>query len=107
MSFSKNKILEDEICFCCGNFKIKIMTWWLIKAGILIDKTMDDKLKYLPNHDKQNYPLKLLVEQFGFQLNNQNSTKGYKTLVTSVIYSPMSPPSLTKEVNLPWGAKFC
>ena len=38
-------------------------------SGILRDKTMDDKLIFIPNDDKQNYPyfrLKLLVE-------NQNS----------------------------------
>ena len=68
---------------------------------------MDDNLIYIPNDDTQNYSfckLKLRVETFGHSLNkpkNQaNPTKKrkhyYKTLRTSVINSPMSPPSLIK-----------
>ena len=28
----------------------------VVKSGILRDKTMDDKLIYIPYNDKQNYP---------------------------------------------------
>ena len=31
------------------------------KAGILRDKTIDDKFKYIPNNDKQNYPFFILI----------------------------------------------
>ena len=40
-------------------------------TGILRDKTMDDKLMYIHNDDKQNQPfciLRLLVQKFGQSL---------------------------------------
>ena len=62
------------------------------------------KLMHILNDDTQNNPfyrLKVMVESLNTQLNettNQNLTKepknGYKTLGTSLIYRPMSPPSL-------------
>ena len=55
----------------------------------LKDKTMDDKLLHIPNDDKQNY----------LAVNLKISIIGWKyclflVLGTSLIYSPMSPPSL-------------
>ena len=49
-----------------------------IMSGVLGDKTMDDKLIYIPNDDKQNFPfcrLKLLVISLntnGLNPSNQN-----------------------------------
>ena len=78
---------------------------------------MADKLMYIPNDDTQNYSLRrlqLMVEMFKHILNestNQNSVKAAKlvsqrigkryckTLGTSVINSPMSPPSLCLIVH--------
>ena len=68
---------------------------------------MPDKLKYITNDDRQNYPsgrLHLVVEMFVNSTctpTNQNAIKdpkvfkptNKKTLWTSVINSPMSPPS--------------
>ncbi len=73
-------------------------------SGILRDKTMDDKLMYIPNHGKK----RILVEKFGTNQSNswqvpkvlglgiRKSDK--KTFGTSVIYSPRSPsvPDLSK-----------
>ena len=59
-----------------------------IDSDILRDKTVDKKFMYIPNDDKQNYFLYriiLLVEKFG------------QTLGTSIIDSPMSPPSLQRS----------
>ena len=74
-------------------------------AGILRDKTTNDKSIHIPNSNKQNYPFwrsKILVDKFIHQIvkkiNNQNSIKipkvksqrlrerVYKTLGTSIIY---------------------
>ena len=38
------------------------MTWTFLQPGILRDKTMQDKLIYIPNDNKQNGPT--LVEKF-------------------------------------------
>ena len=83
-----------------------IITFYAILSGILRDKTMEDKLIYIPNDDKHNYPfcwLKLLVEKF--DSNQYKILKcyprlcGLKTLGTSVIYNPMIP-SLPKYYAL-------
>ena len=66
---------------------------------------MTNKLMYIPNENKQNYPfyrLKSVVKTLDTQFNeptNQNSRKvkltNRKTLLeTSVINSPMNPPFL-------------
>ena len=65
---------------------------------------MIDKLMYIPNADKQNYPFlyKNNVSKVWTLTTNKNSIKvtnifeptNDKTLGTSVIYSPMFPPSL-------------
>ena len=51
-----------EVNFFLQSFKI-----CLVFSGILMDKTIGDKLMYIPNDDTQNYPfcsLKLLLEMF-------------------------------------------
>ena len=63
---------------------------------------MADKFKYIPNDDTQNSlfcRLKLLVETFGHSTNQKYfkvpkvvKTANKKTLGTSVIKIPMSPP---------------
>ena len=61
---------------------------------------MDNKLIYIPDDDKQNQPFfgfKLSVEKLGTHYQNPTQIlvqTNKKTLGTSVIYSPMSPPSL-------------
>ena len=77
-----------------------------IVSGILRDKTIADKLMYIPNDDIQNYPFFriLLVAQLNIPTNqNSNSQivfkqrikqRYYKTLGTSAINSPISPPGL-------------
>ena len=66
---------------------------------------MTDKLMYIPDDYTQNYPfciLQLVVETFGhptYSVNNLEK-RYYKTLGTSVINSPVSPPSLIN--NWPW-----
>ena len=45
-------------------------------SGILRDKTMDDKLIYIPNDDKQEYPickLKLLFWKVSIKTSNKNT----------------------------------
>ena len=84
-------------------------------AGIERDKTMADKLMYIPNDVTQNYPfcrLQLVIDMFGHLtineikilikiqlksprlLSQRIRKRYYKTLVTSVIYSPIFPSSL-------------
>ena len=85
-------------------------------AGILRDKTMDYKLKYIPEEwwlvnpeirDRKPGHKLSLSKPFGkikllvlldwnqpSKIRMNNITRSYKTLVTSVFYKPMSPPSL-------------
>ena len=63
------------------NEKIKIRCRERVNPGIYRDKTMSDKLIYIPNDNTQNYPffrLQLVVEKLNTQLNeltNQNLVK--------------------------------
>ena len=74
---------------------------------------MADKFLYIHNYDTQNYPfctLQLMVETLGHSdlIKYKKVPKGFestnkkmylKTLGTSVINIPMSPPSLAKLLN--------
>ena len=75
-------------------------------SEILRDQTMDNKLMYISNNNMQNHlscKSKFLVKKFGhywLQTTNQGSIKvpfEYENVLmlnTSIIYSPISPPSL-------------
>ena len=59
-----------------------ILVLFTIKTGILRDKTIADKLMYIPSNDTQNYPfcrLQLVVETFN-EPTNQNSIKVPKVI---------------------------
>ncbi len=64
-----------------ANLEAKANQLLSLKAGILKDKTMDDKSMYINNDDKQNHPLcrsKLLMKIFNtssLELTNHNSIK--------------------------------
>ena len=50
----------------------------VIISGILRDKTIANKLMYIPNDDKQNYPfctLELMVKMFGYATEWTNQSK--------------------------------
>ena len=84
---------------------------FVLNAGILRYNTMVGKLVQIPNYDTQNYSLCRLQLVVDTQLNvptNQKSPKLLsqrirkrycKTLRTSVINSPMSPPSLGQHTR--------
>ncbi len=72
---------------------------------------MDEKFMYIPNDDKQNYSfcrLQLLIETFGHSIKIQCKSLKllsqkinklyYKNLGTSVMKSPLSPPSLPLHI---------
>ena len=68
-----------------------------------MDKTIDDKLMYISIDNTQNYPffrLKVVAVKFGPNKSKVPKLYGYKTLGTSVIYSPMSPHSLVNIVKV-------
>ena len=74
-------------------------------SWIFRNKTVADKLTYIPNNNKQN--ISLLIEMFANEQTNQNLIKVFKGLNqriilsdTIVIYTPMSPPSLGKSTWL-------
>ena len=51
------------------------------KTGILRDKTMDDKLKYIPSDDKQNYQFcifKLVIQMFKTNQSNVKKILGQR-----------------------------
>ena len=53
-----------------------IVEYHLLSSRILKDKTMDVKLIYIPNDDKQNCPfcrLKLIVEQYQFLISQSKT----------------------------------
>ena len=62
---------------------------------------MDDKLMYIPNDNKENVSLVEKLKQKNLDLSKvpkhfKPLREGvYNTLSTSIIYSPMSPPSLS------------
>ena len=75
------------------------------KVDICRDKTIADKLMYIPNHDTQNYPFYRSYLHMNTQLNdptNQNSIKVPKVIKPTkrkhlgirVINSQLTPPSL-------------
>ena len=72
-----------------------------VVAGILKDKILDDKLMFISNGDKHNYPFYELKQTNSNKLIKiaQKSSKFSKPrnktmLGTSLINRPMSPPSL-------------
>ena len=65
--------------------KLKFAKSWHLRFFVLRDKTMADKLMYIPNDDTNNYPfcrLKLVVETFEYttESTNQKSPKSSKML---------------------------
>ena len=77
-------------------------------SGNLKDKTMNNKLIYISNYGKQNnLNSRLLVEKFGHwkfetnqsSFNKSNQNFSFVSLGTSIVYSPMSPPSLVSQFS--------
>ena len=102
--------LAFKLSFC--NYRIKVFfiyTYHILWPGIKRDKTMTDKLIYMPNDNSHNcflWKLQFVSRTFNLikqptkiqwkspKLSSQWIRKRYKSLGTSVINSPFSPPFL-------------